>query len=109
MNERGRHAGIHPAAQAENDALISDLPANLVDRLVEVIVHRPIPAAAADAMDEVADDLGTAGRMDHLGMELQPEKLFRAMLDRGIIRIISGGNALKTAREPGQPVAVRIP
>jgi len=50
------HARIHAPAQAQNHFFRADLGADIRHRLLDIIVHRPIPSAAADVMDEVADD-----------------------------------------------------
>ena len=53
-SKRRRNAGIHAAAEAENHAFLADLRANFFNRLIDVIAHRPILAAAANAVDEIA-------------------------------------------------------
>ena len=42
VEQRRRHAGIHAAAQAEDDVLVADLLADFLDGLVDVIAHRPV-------------------------------------------------------------------
>ena len=66
VQQRRRDARIHAAAQAEDHLLLADLRADGLDRLVNVVAHRPVLAAAADAVDEVGDDLPAARRVDDL-------------------------------------------
>ena len=77
VQQRRRDAGIHAAAQAEDHLLLADLRADGLDRLVDVVAHRPVLAAAADAVDEVGEDLAPARRVDHFRVELQAEHLAR--------------------------------
>ena len=73
VQQRRRDTRIHAAAQAEDDPLVADLRADFFDGLVDVVAHRPILAASANAVDEVGDDLLAARRVHHLGMKLQAE------------------------------------
>ena len=85
VNQRGGHAGIHAAAQAEDDAFLADLGADLFHRLVDVTAHRPVLAAAADVVDEVGDDFLAARRVRDFGMKLQAETFAVAIFDGGVI------------------------
>src|SRR5262249_44547906 len=78
------HAGIHPAAQPQDDALAADLGADLSDGLLHIVVHGPVPRAAADVMDEIAQDLSAPWRMHHFRVKLQAEEFLAAMFDGGI-------------------------
>ena len=86
VQQRRRHARIHAAAQAEDHLLLADLRADRLDGLLDVVAHRPVLAAAADAVDEVGEDLPPARRVDHFRMKLQAEHLLRAVLDGGVSR-----------------------
>ena len=86
VQQRRRDAGIHAAAQAENHLFLADLRADFLDGLLDVIAHRPVLAAAADAVDEIGNDFPAARRVDDFGMKLQAEKFPRAVLDGGVIR-----------------------
>src|ERR1041385_967059 len=66
-----RDARIDTTAQAKNHFFIAYLSTNVIDRLADVIAHRPFPAAAADVMDEIADDLLSSRRVHYLRMKLQ--------------------------------------
>ncbi len=109
VDERRRHAGIHAAAQPENHVLLADLRADFFHRLVDVVAHRPVLAAAADPVDEIGQDLASARRVDDLGMELESEEPLLAILDGGVVGVVGRrhhGKALGQAREF---VAMRVP
>ena len=95
VQQRRRHARIHPAAQAQNDPFAAHLRADFLDGLVDVMAHRPVLAAAADAVDEIGNDFPAARRVDDFGMKLQAEKFPRAVLDGGEFGIVRVATALK--------------
>ncbi len=109
VQQRRRHARIHPAAQAQDHLLRADLRADGLDRLVNVVAHRPVPAAAADAVDEVGQNLAPARRVDHFGVELQAEHACGAVLDGRVSGVLRDGHRLEARRQLRQLVAVRIP
>ena len=109
VQQRCRHAGIHAAAQAEDDLFAADLPPDFGDGLLDVIAHRPAFAAAADLVDEIGQDFLAARRVDDFGMELQAEQFLRAVLDGGERRVLGDGDRLEAARQFRELVAVRIP
>ena len=70
MEQGGGHAGIHAAGQPENDVFLADLRANVFHGLIDVAAHGPLAAAAADLVNEVADNRFALGRVNHLGVKL---------------------------------------
>src|SRR5581483_2830749 len=70
VQQRRRHARINTAAEPENDPLRPNLGPDIFHRLIDVTVHRPVFATAADVMDKIGENLFAVRRMDHLGMEL---------------------------------------
>ncbi len=108
-SKRRRHAGIHPAAQSENDPFAAHLRLDFLHRLIDVMAHGPVLAAAADAMDEIGNDLAAVRRVGDFGMELQAEKFAVAVLDGGELRIVGGGDGFEAVRRSDQFVPVRIP
>ena len=80
------------AAQAENHAFLADLRADGCHGLVNVVVHGPRLAAAADAMHEVGDDCPAARGVGHLRVELQSEHLPGAVLDGGVGGVFRDGH-----------------
>ncbi len=109
VQQRRRDAGIHAAAQAENDLLLADLRADFLDGLVDVVAHRPAFAAAADAVDEIGNDLAAARRVDDFGMELQAEEFPRAVFDGGVFGIFRDGDGFEAVGDFRELVAVGIP
>src|SRR5215475_5877970 len=63
VQQGGSDTGIHAAAQAQNDLLAVHLRADGLDGLLDVIVHRPVFAAAANIVNEVGQDLFATGGM----------------------------------------------
>ena len=109
VDERRLHAGVHPAAQPQQHALPPHLRPDFLDRLVNVTPHRPVLPAPAHPMNKIGDDLPAVGRVRHLRMELQPEKLPLPVLDRRELRIVRRCHGLEPRRRGGQLVPVRIP
>jgi hypothetical protein len=109
VEKRRGDARIDPAAEPEDDAFPPDLGPQLLDRLVEVVAHRPVASAPADPVDEIGDDLAPVRGVDHLRMELQAEKAAGAVLDHRVVGILGGGDDGEIARQPRELVAVRIP
>ena len=109
VQQRRRHARIHAAAQAEDDAFLADLRADFLHGLLDVIAHRPVFAAAADAVDEIGIHLAPARRVDDFGMELQAEEFPLAVFNRRVFGILRGRHGLEAARKFRELVAVRIP
>ena len=109
VQKRGGHAGIHATAQSKDDALSADLRADVRDGLLQVIAHRPVLAAAADAVDEVAVNLSAARRVDDFGVELKAEDAARAVFDDRVVAVLRGGDDGEILRELGELVAVGVP
>ena len=109
VQQRRRHAGIHAAAQAEDDVFLADLRADFLDGLLDVIAHRPAFAAAADAVDEIGDDFPAARRVDDFGMKLQAEKFLLAVFNRGELGVFRDGDGLETIGNFRELVAMGIP
>src|SRR5712664_3184611 len=109
VDERGGHARVHPAAQAENDPFAAYLRADFRHGLVHVVAHRPLTAAAADVVNEVADDLRAAWGVRHFVMELEAEKFLHAVFDCGVVRVFRGGYGFEAGGKTSELVAVGIP
>ena len=72
-------------------------------------MHRPILAAAANAVDEIGEDFPSERCVGDFRMKLQTKKLSRTILDGGEIRILRHGHRLKAGRHLRQFVPMRIP
>jgi len=101
--------GIHAAAQAEDHLFPAHLFADVVHRLVDVIEHRPVLAAAADVMDKIGDDLAAPWRVRHLGMKLQAEDFPGAVFQHGVLGILRDRDGLEAVWNFRQLIAVGIP
>jgi hypothetical protein len=104
-----RHARIHSAAQAQDDPFPAGLGLDFLHRLVGEMAHGPVPAAAADAVDEIGDDFAPARRVGHFRVKLQPVKIPGGVFNGGELRVVRGGHGLEAFGHPGQFVPVRIP
>jgi hypothetical protein len=109
MDEGGGDAGVDSAAEAEDDAFGADLLADFVDGVVDVVVHGPVAAAAADAVDEVADDFSAAGCVDDFGVELEAVEFLCAVFDGGVVGVFGDGDGFEAGGEFGEFVAVGVP
>jgi hypothetical protein len=90
-------------------SIATDLRANLRHGLVNVTAHRPFLAAAANEVNEVADDFPAARCMGHFRMELQSVGLQGPILDRCVIRIFRAGHRSKPEGKFGQVISMGIP
>jgi hypothetical protein len=70
VHEGRRHGRVDPAAQPADHTGAAHLGADTRRRLLDEVLHRPVGARAADAQDEVLQQLAPARRVDDLGMEL---------------------------------------
>ena len=70
MHERRGDRAVDAARERTDDMTVADALADLGDRRLDEVRRRPRLAQPGDADDEVAQDLATNGRVDHLGVEL---------------------------------------
>src|SRR5579885_861886 len=78
MDEQGRDRGVDAAGKSADDPLRADAAANLFDGLFDGGLCGPVAFAAADAKEEVADDIFALRRVRDFGMKLQPNDASRA-------------------------------
>ena len=109
LDEGGRDGGIHSAGEAEDHLRLADLLADFADGRLDVVVHLPGRLAAADAEEEVAEDVDAALGVGDLGVELDAVEAALRILDDRALGVLGGGDGLEAAREAGDLVAVRIP
>ena len=109
VQQSRRHARIHSAAQAQDDPFPGGLGLDFLHRLVNEMAHGPLPAAAADAVDEIGDDFAPARRVRHFRVKLQPVKFPGGVFNGGELRVVRGGHRFEAPWNPGQFVPVRIP
>ena len=105
--------GINPARQAADDPspiwADPDLVADFADLVVAVGAHRPVTGHAAHPVDEIGEQLGTVGSVDHLGMELCAVVAPRLVGDDRERRAVGHRDDVETGRELRDLVAVAHP
>src|SRR5262249_42138319 len=84
VEQRGGYARIHPATQSKDHSFFPDLGPEILDRLFDVISHRPVLAAPANFMNKIGNDLFAARCMRHFGVELKPEEFSRSVFNGSI-------------------------
>ena len=109
VQQRGGDRGVHPAGEAEDDVLATDLRLDVRDGLRDERGHGPGAGAAADAAAEIAEDRGALLGVHDLGMELDAVEAARRDGDRGMLRVVRLGHALRAGRQRRDLVAVAHP
>ncbi len=92
LQKRGGHGAVHAAAEGQQDPAIADLGAALGDGLVHVGGHCPLPLEAADAVQEVLQNLPAVLSMHHLRVELHAVEPLFAVLHSGVTAAGAGGD-----------------
>ena len=70
-----RHRGIHAAGQAQDDLLVADLRPEGCHRILDEGIHPPGTGAAADVIQEIAEDLLAVFAVGDLRVELDGVEL----------------------------------
>src|ERR1700691_6208225 len=83
LAERARYRGIDSSADEEEDIPIADALANLVFDLGYAMARIPIAQAAANAEQEVGQDIATASGVRDLRMELHGVEAAGGRFDGG--------------------------
>jgi osmoprotectant transport system substrate-binding protein len=110
VQQGGGDAGIHPAGEAADDPLIAPNP--LSDRLHSLsdeVPHFPGSLAAADVVEEVAQNLPAAGGMRDLGVELDAVQGPAAVPDGGDRAVGRPGQGNEIVRQRLDHIAVAHP
>ncbi len=111
VRERGRHRGIHPAAQGADHPLRPDLLPDLFNGRVDIGAHGPGRLAAADIVNEVLEDRGALGGVRHFRMKLKTVDALPGVvpLHRGDGRIVRVCDGAESWRHPFDAIPVRHP
>ena len=109
VDQERRNGGIDATRKRADHALVADLGADLLDRLLAVGLHRPVALHAGDVLDEVLDELRAIGRVHDLRMELHGVILARLVGNEGERRVGGGGKHLEARRDRGYAVAMAHP
>ena len=72
VDQQRRDRGIDAAGEAADHPALADLGADRRDLLGDHRLRRPLLLAAGDLAQEAGQDLGPVGRVDDLGVELDP-------------------------------------
>ncbi len=101
--------GVDPAGETADHPPLADLGADGADRFGAERGHGPVAGEARDAVGEVAQDHGAAGRVSDLGVELDAIDPPRLVGDRREGRAGGGGDYLEAGRDGGDLVAMAHP
>ena len=103
------HAAVHAAGEAADHPVVSHLLSDPIALGVEKLAHSPVAGAAADAEQEVAENVHAVRRVGDFGMELNaPDRAF-TMPDRREGTGLRGGDRLEPLGQSGDLVAVTHP
>ena len=80
VDEERRHRGVDAARERADDVLVADLLADQLDLLLDELERRPRRRRLAGVEHEVAEDVGAARRVGHLGVELDAVEAAVAIL-----------------------------
>ncbi len=111
VRQRRRNRGIHAAAQRTDDSLLADLFTDLPNRGLDIGLHGPGRFAAANSVDEVAENFRSFRRVRHFWMELQAidPALGIVPLHRRNGRVVRMRDRSKSRRHPFDAIAMRHP
>ena len=109
VEEDRRDGGVDPPGEPEDHPFVADRLADLRDGVPDEGIHRPALRAAADAEEEVLQDLLPLDRMDHLRMELEAVEPPLGVLGGGHLGVLRGGGDREALRQPADLVAVAHP
>ena len=79
----GDHGGVHTAGKRQDDAVLTDLLAELGGHGLDEVVHRPVLFELADVEEEVGEDLLAEFGVLNLGVELRGVDALLGVLHRG--------------------------
>ncbi len=109
MDQRRRHAAVDTAGQAEDDFITTDLGADFLDGLGDIVRHVPVRLAAADLVHEAAKDGFALQRVRDFRVELHGVKMALIVGHAGDRAIVGGCHQPETGRQFDHLVAVAHP
>ncbi len=109
VDEQRGDAGVNPAGEAADRPPLPDLSPDARDLVLDHRRRAPGPLTAADVEQEVGQHLLPVGRVDDLGMELDPVDLALGRFEGRHRRRRRGGERAETGRRREHRVAVRHP
>ena len=108
VDEGGGDGGVDAAGERADDAAVADLLADAEDGVGDEVAGGPVAAAAADAEEEVLEELLAVGRVHDLGVELEAEEAAVVGHD-GVGGVVGVGDGVEAGRELCDAVAVGHP
>ena len=108
MNEGRGHRRIHASRQSADHSTVTDLRTDALCGLGDERACSPRRIAVADAVEEVAQHLATAGRVNDLRMKLDAEDAL-AVREGGHRRVAARGQGVESGRQLADMVAVTHP
>ena len=109
VDEHRRDRGVDAAGEAADHPALADLGLDLLDLLGDHRLRRPLLLAAGDVAQEAGEDLGPVGRVDDLGVELDPVEAAVGQLAGGDRRARAGGQRGEALGRLEDGVAVAHP
>ncbi len=109
VDQRGRHARVDAARQAEDHLLAAHLRADALDRLGDVVAHDPVGLCGTDAEHESLEDRPPLCGVRDLGVELHAVEATRLVGHAGDRAARRRGHQLEARGQRGDLVAVAHP
>src|SRR5260364_392995 len=109
LQKRRRHRLIYAAAKPQNHPFVPHSLTDALDGLVQIIIHHPIRARAADVQREAREQCVALRGVRDFRMKLHAVKAPCVMRHRCNRAVFSRCNAFKTGRQPGHKIAMTHP
>ena len=109
VDEERRDGGVDAARERADDVLVADLLADQLDLLLDELERRPRGRRLAGVEHEVAEDVGAARRVGHLGVELDGVEAAVAILHPGDGGGVGRGRHAEPGRRADDAVAMAHP
>jgi len=98
LQERRRDGGVNPSGEPQDDVAVSHLFTDVEGLFLDERGGGPIPAAAADFVGEVLQNLPAEVGVDDLRMELDPVVRRLGAADRRHPSVVSLGDDFEVVR-----------
>src|SRR6185503_19955760 len=95
--------------QPEYYFFLTDLCAQIPNRLLDVILHRPVFGTTANVMNEIGDNLFATRGVRNFRMKLKGKEFSGATFNGGVFRVFSNSHGFESGRQFREFITVRIP
>ena len=109
VQQRSNHRGIDAAGKAEDHLFLADLRTHLLDRLIDVVRHVPVVAAAANLVHEAGKHLLALDRVRDFRVKLHGVKATGFVGHCRDRAGLAAGDDLEAGRQFGDLVAMAHP